>query len=234
MNILEQLDQSAVPESIQHSAFSSLMLAQNSADGLNWDKWKVRLFKADKISKLLTWEDERLCLKYPEFAYMDVAPMENIRSYGDTLPWVETPIGGRPPPPIWLDKDPASADYQQAITYQKRYFKGVHPRSREGHKIWYRRNGGEYMAWDRGQEVFPDRGEIDVWTSKHNVVMHHSGAWFLEAYDEVAFKVFKVQRLGFEVGNVFDPKTKLQGWFPIDGFKLKAPVTMSTTFKRIK
>lgn len=233
MNILEELDKSALPLDMRHSALLSLNDAAIRAEGLNVDKWKVRLFKADKISKLLEWEDERLCIRYPEYADWDIAPMINITAYGDKVPWAMTPEGGRPMANMGLTKDPNDPEYQALVERARYWADGVHPRSRKGHKIWYRRNGGEYMAWDRGVEL-DTRNKFEMWENERNVVMNQGAAWFIETKKHMGCDIYMRRRLGFEVGNVYNPKNKEQAWYPIEGYALKAPVTSSITFKRIK
>lgn len=58
--------------------------------------------------------------------------------------WVMTPEGGRPFPGQWLDPNDVSA-------IEANYWcKGQHPRSKKSRKLWYQRNAGEYVAWERG------------------------------------------------------------------------------------
>jgi len=144
-----------VPADLHAQAIASLALAKERNRGLTWHKLKVRLFRAGKIAKLLKWGDERLLDVRPDLADWDIEPMTNITAHGDHGPWVFTQDGRLPAPGRWLNPDPASAEYQEAVNdpISQRYFGGAHPRSPEARKAWYRRNGGAYLAWRRGVPV---------------------------------------------------------------------------------
>ena len=60
MNLLKLLTTAGVPESLHAQAIACLREANKLSDGLAWAKWKVRLFKAGKIARLLPWSAERL------------------------------------------------------------------------------------------------------------------------------------------------------------------------------
>ena len=55
MNLQKHLQAAGVPESLRAQAIACLREADKLSDGLTWAKWKVRLFKAGKIAKLLPW-----------------------------------------------------------------------------------------------------------------------------------------------------------------------------------
>lgn len=60
MNIDKLIAKTTLPASLQASAVDALQDAEKRARGLLWAKWKVRLFMAGKISKMLAWKSERL------------------------------------------------------------------------------------------------------------------------------------------------------------------------------
>lgn len=152
MDIVAMLRLAGVPQELHSEAVASLKKAKAATRGKTVAKWKVRLFESKKIAKLLDWEDNRLCLKHPELAEKDVAPMKNIGCNGDHLPWEETPEGGRPNENAWLNKDPNSDEYKEAVSAPRsiKYFKGNHPRSQKARAMWYHRNAGEYAVWKVG------------------------------------------------------------------------------------
>lgn len=239
MNIRDMLRTAKVPEELHAEAQVSLSAASAATEGLTLAKWKVRLFKAKKISKLLDWEDERLCIKHPELADWDIAPMLNITASGDHFPWKETPEGGRPDPDAWMSKDPQSAEYQEAITAErsKRYFDGNHPRSRKAREMWYRRNAGEYLAWRRGVPV-DTALPVMRWAGKdgklHVEIVRCGDAWIVNTTKHVIGRLQLEGRYGFEVDNVFTGFGGTQGWFPIAGHELRAPATWSTIPRWVK
>lgn len=114
-NTTQLLTIAGVPVARQHDVMDSLTLANERAKGLLFQKIKTRYLLADRLSKLLEWEDDRLCVKYPELIDHDVAPMLNIRLCGDNGPG--TPGGSQPLSNCWLDRDPASD--AMALTIQK-------------------------------------------------------------------------------------------------------------------
>ena len=78
MNLQKHLQAAGVPESLRAQAIACLREADKLSDGLTWAKWKVRLFKAGKIAKLLPWGAERLIDVRPDLADWDIAPAVNI------------------------------------------------------------------------------------------------------------------------------------------------------------
>ena len=231
MNIVKALQVAGVPEKHYKAATASIELASKRAEGLLLHKMNVRYLKAKKISKILQWEDERLCVKYPKYAEYDIAPMKNITCNGDHLPWKNTPEGGRPDPDAWMNKDTNSLEYQEAVMNETslRYFNGNHPRSRKAREMWYRRNGGEYAAWERGQVIRPSEG-FERWTgtqgSTQVIVTHADGAWIIRMSEKHG--PFRVNsRIGFEVDNVYCGTHSPQAWFPIDGYELRGCATHS-------
>lgn len=229
MDIIEMLDIAGVPKHLHAEAHESINMADKRSDGVLLKKIKVRLFKSKEIAKLLAWEDERLCLKHPELADWDIAPMINITAYGDNGPWVETPEGGRPAGNVWLNKDPNSEEYKEAVKMNY-WCKGTHPRSDESHRAWYKRNGGEYLVWRLGEKINP-KDDIEIWRGfekNHFVkVTCVSGAWIIVSSKKLIGKLNINVRVGFEVDNIMCGHYSPQAWFPIPGFDLKAPVTWS-------
>lgn len=213
MNLLKYLQQAGVPVGLHQQVLESLHTAHQRSDGLLWAKWKVRLFKAGKIAKMLPWEAERLINVRPDLADWDIAPMLNITAHGDNVPWPE----GRPAPGAWMTDTPEA----RAANY---WCPGEHPRSEKSRKAWYRRNAGEYVAWQLGAPVVP--GASLVWSSGGVTVRENKGAWQIVAQDKwLGFIPVRV-RIGYEIDNaVRDDGTQL--WYPIPGADLRAPVTWS-------
>lgn len=219
-----------VPEHLHTQALASLESARTRAKGLLWHKAKVRFLRAGEIAKLIPWEAERLLDVRPDLASWDIAPMVNITAHGDNLPRPLTPTGRFPAPGIWLDKNPDSAEYAQAV--EANYWcKGEHPRSQKSRKAWYRRNGGEYEAWSRGVPVSPERPT--VWAHKDGRmtvgVSCIGDAWLLRVERNYGPLTLRM-RLGYEIDNVMWA-VGVQSWYPIPGHELRAPVTWSTTPK---
>ena len=205
-------------------AEDSLEIARENAKGLTWAKWKVRLFKAGKIAKALRWEDERLVDIMPSKADWDIAPMVNITAHGDNVPWV----AGRPVPGVWMNADPESEEYKQAVAANY-WCKGEHPRSKKSRKAWYRRNAGEFRAWRMGMQVDPKDKPFKWWGTKGDtnvVVVKMGDAFLLTATEKIFPGLYLKTRIGFEVDNVITP-SGAQGWYPAPGFELRAPVTWS-------
>lgn len=219
MNLLKHLQAAGVPGHYHTAAIAALEGARDRAQGLAWAKWKVRLFKAGKIAKLLPWSAERLVDVRPDLADWDIAPMVNITAHGDNVPWVETPEGGRPAPGQWLD--PADP---QAVTANY-WLPGTHPRSPESRKAWYRRNAGEYRAWRLGAPVDLSKG-VQVWRGNGSTVYRCGDAWQVIAQDKFLF-IPIVVRIGYEISNLWRESDGAQLWFPIPGADLRAPVTWS-------
>lgn len=214
MNIVKFLAAAGVPAHLHTEALASLGDARQRASGLAWAKWRVRLFKAGQISKLLAWGDERLIDARPDLADWDIAPMVNITAHGDNVPWPD----GRPAPGAWLDDTPEA----RAANY---WCKGEHPRSQKSRKAWYRRNAGEYRAWRLGAPVDPVQ-PVQVWRGDGAVVRRHNGAWMVVAADKWLGLVPVRVRIGYEIDNVLrDDGIRL--WYAIPGHDVRAPVTWS-------
>lgn len=219
MNLLKHLQAAGVPDHYHPAALAALEGARERAHGLTWAKWKVRLFKAGKIAKLLPWSAERLVDVRHDLADWDIAPMVNITAHGDNVPWVGTPEGGRPAPGQWLDPaDPQAV----AANY---WLPGTHPRSPESRKAWYRRNAGEYRAWRLGVPVDLSTG-VQVWRGNGSTVYRCGDAWQVIAQDKLLF-IPVVVRVGYEISNLWRESDGVQLWFPIPGADLRAPVTWS-------
>lgn len=219
MNLLKHLQAAGVPDHYHPAALEALGVARKRAQGLTWAKWRVRLFKAGKIAKLLPWSAERLVDVRPDLADWDIAPMVNITAHGDNVPWVATPEGGRPAPGQWLDPEDAQA---VAANY---WLPGTHPRSPESRKAWYRRNAGEYRAWRLGAPVDLSKG-VQVWRGNGSTVYRCGDAWQVIAQDKLLF-IPVVVRVGYEISNMWRESDGAQLWFPIPGADLRAPVTWS-------
>ena len=221
MNIEKLLIKAGVPESLQAEALGCLEKADKDSDGLLWGKWKVRLFKAKKISDMLPWEAERLLDVDPGKADWDICPMLNITAHGDNAPWDE--FTGRPKPGAWLNNDRESMEYQAAVK-DNYWCKGAHPRSKKSRKAWYRRNAGEYRAWRLGLPVSLADG-VQVWEANGVRVQKCGVAWQLTAVKKALGVLSICTRVGYEIDNVF--KDGVQQWYPINGHDLRAPLTWS-------
>lgn len=231
MKPIEYLQIAGVPPELHAQALASLALARQRAKGLTWAKWKVRLFQARRIARLLAWEDNRLCLKHPERADQDIAPMDNITCNGDNGPWQETPLGGRPFPDCWLSPDPQSAEYQEAVAACY-WCPGHHPRSEKARRAWYLRNAGEYRAWRMGV-LLDDSAHLQRWQGGDVTVCRAGGAWLFLRERRLWGPLALHTRKGFEVDNVFTPSGQ-RGWYPAEGFDLRAPVTWSVVPARAR
>lgn len=223
----EILKRAEVPDDLVQQALDSIARAELATDGLNLHKLKTRLVMPAKISKALPWDAERLLDVRPEWAKYDVAPMKNISCNGDNGPWVHTPEGGRPVTHYWLNPDPESEEYKLAVS--KCYWcPGHHPRSREAREAWYRRNGGEYLAYQRGVLADPSQPVVQYrmeTKNLHAVVTCNNGAWIIAQRRKLAGKLLLTKRHGYEVDNVFCGPGLSQVWFPIQDYALKAPAT---------
>jgi len=220
-----------VPEHLHAEAIACLQEAEVRARGLLRHKLKVRLLCAGKIAKLLPWAAERLVDVRPDLADWDIAPMVNITAHGDNGPWDDTPGGGRPIAGYWLNRDPASAEYQHAVAGNY-WCKGEHPRSAKSRKAWYRRNGGELRAWRLGMPVTP-ADVPTVWQGQAGKLWAKAcrtpgGVWILITQRRVVGACGFKSRLGFEIDNVFGGRYAPQLWYPAPGFELRAPVAWST------
>lgn len=220
MNITKMLEAAGVPPHLLQRAYLCLDKADTDSEGLFWAKWKIRLFHNKKIAKLLSWSDNRLCVKYPHLAHMDIAPMKNITANGDNVNWPNHV----PDENSWMNPDPESYDYQLAVSRSYWTDKKYHPRTEKARAAWYRRNAGEMVAYERGLEV--PIAAPDVFNNNGYSVRRLGEAWQLEGpillFGFIPMRV----RIGYEITNVVkDNGTQL--WFPIEGYKFKAPLTWS-------
>lgn len=219
MKFLKMLTEAGVPNYLLADAIACLQTADKYSDGLFWAKWKTRLFKAGKISKLLSWGDNRLCIEHPELAHMDIAPMKNITCNGDNVEWPNN----IPDENSWMDPDPMTYQYQEAIK-RNYWHEGVHPREQASRKAWYRRNAGEMVAYMRGIHV-PVK-KPDCFDQNGFKVRRLGTAWQLEGNILLWGFIPARIRVGYEITNVVrDDGTQL--WYPIDGYELRAPLTWS-------
>lgn len=220
MNIRKYLQLAGLQDKdLLDQAEGILQIADATSDGLLWAKWKVRLFKAARISKLLTWGDNRLCIKHPELADWDIAPMKNVTANGDNVLWP----GNVPDENSWMDPNPASYQYQSAIKANY-WCEGEHPRSEKSRKAWYRRNAGEMVAYKRGIPV--PVAAPDCWDQNGFKVRKLGNAWQLEGQILLLGFIPARMRIGYEITNVVrDNGTQL--WYPIPGYDLRAPLTWS-------
>ena len=224
--ISDYLDRAGVPAELRNKAIATILEADVRSAGLTWAKWKVRLFKAGKIARMLAWSDERLVQRDSTLADWDVAPMYNITAHGDNIPWTNDGAGARPQPGAWLNRDPQSAEYQEAVAANY-WLPGTHPRSMESRKAWYRRNAGEFRAYRNGMTV-DLFGGARSWTSPDGsvTVMNSGAAWLIKARRKLIGRLGINTRVGFELDNIFTP-SGAQGWYPVSGYQLLAPVTWS-------
>lgn len=226
MKIVNYLAAAGVPESLHAQAITCLSEADKASDGLTWAKWKVRLFKAGKIAKLIPWGAERLIEVRPDLADWDIAPAVNITAHGDNPPWRMTPEGGRPVPNGWLNQDPESDEYKQAVAANY-WCKGEHPRSTKSRKAWYRRNAGEYLAWRLGKPM-PNpimATSVNIWRGGGVTVRECNGAWQIVAPAKLLGIIPAKARIGYEIDNLWNGTE--QAWYPIAGHELRAPLTWS-------
>lgn len=222
MNLQNLLQAAGVPAHLHPEAIASLQDAERRARGLLWHKLKVRLFRAKKIAKLIPWEAERLIDVRPDLADWDIAPAVNITAHGDNAGWVMTPDGSRPAPGRWINQDPASEEYRNAVA-SNYWCEGEHPRSEASRKAWYRRNAGEYRAWRLGLPV--DLGSVQTWQANGTAVYRCGDAWEIVAQDKWLGIIPVRVRVGFEIDNLF--QGGVQAWYPIAGHELRAPVSWS-------
>lgn len=227
MNHSTHLQIASVPEDLHSEALDSLARAEQASEGLTKAKLKTRLLMAGKIAKALPWDAERLLDVKPEWAQHDIAPMLNITAQGDNGPWVDTQDGGRPVSGYWLDPNPGSEEFQHAVG--KCYWRpGHHPRSFEARKAWYRRNGGEHLAWQRGQAI-NTADPVQEWAGQHGklqvTVVRSGSAWIIKTRKLLLGKLVLTGRYGFEADNVFCGPGRTQAWFPVPGVELRAPAT---------
>lgn len=221
-----------VPEELHQECLDNLKIAEERSRGMTWHKFKVKILNAGKLAKKLKWEDNRLIYVDSSLEDQDVAPMKNITANGDNGVWVETPEGGRPIEDYWLDKDPNSEEYKFAVS--KNYWcPGEHPRSEKSRKAWYRRNGGEFLAWKKGWPL-ADITSFKSWSGKKGnievTVDVCDGGWMISSSKTYGPIVLQGQ-YGFEVGNIYHPRPnnqRVQAWYPLDGYELKATITWST------
>ena len=208
-----------VPSELHDQAISCISLAKERAKGLVWIKWKTRLFHTKMVSEIIPWEAERLIDVKPELAYMDIAPMINITAHGDNAPWVMTPEGGRPFPGQWLDPNDKSA-------IEANYWcKDEHPRSKKSRKLWYQRNAGEYVAWERGVPCKDfKKGVVKVWEDNDVRVLNWGDAWQIKALKHLLGPLKLKIDIGFEIDNIWVESNDEQSWYPIPGYDLRAPV----------
>lgn len=214
-----------VDGSLHAEAIEFLGEAKRRASGLTWRKWWTRLFNAGEIADLLEWSDERLIDVDPSLRDWDIAPMINITAHGDNAPWAPN---GRPVSGAWLNPDPESEEYKAAVA-SNYWCKGEHPRSHASRKAWYRRNAGEFRAWELGEPVDLDEGVL-VWEGYRGktevMVMRCGSAWLIKSTRTLFGPLRIKSRMGFEIDNVVT-QYGVQGWYPIAGYSLRAPVTWS-------
>jgi len=222
-----------VPEELHAQAMGVLQQAHARSRGLTWAKWKVRLFKAGQMARAMRWQDHRLIDARPEWAAWDIAPMLNITGHGDNGPWVFPDGGGiadgRPIQDYWLNPDPASAEYQQAVA-RCYWCPGQHPRSQKARAAWYRRNAGEFRAWEMGMPI-DTRLPVERWQGQDGAVsvqvVRCGDAWIVNTRHTLIGRLALHGRFGYEVDNVFCGEFSPQMWFPLPGYELRAPVTWS-------
>lgn len=222
MNLQNLLRAAGVPAHLHPEAIASLQDAKRRARGLLWHKLKVRIFRAKKIAKMIPWHADRLIDVRPDLADWDIAPAVNITAHGDNALWVMTPDGYRPAPGRWLNPDPESEEYKQAVAANY-WCEGEHPRSTKSRKAWYRRNAGEYRAWRLGAPV--DLDDVQAWHANGVTVYQCGAAWEIVAQDKWLGIIPVRVRIGYEIDNLF--QNGVQAWYPIAGHDMRAPVTWS-------
>lgn len=223
MSTVDLLTRADVPAELHADAMRVIDDARVRAKGLLWHKIKTRYLRASEIADLLAWDAERLVDVRPDLADWDIAPMVNITAHGDNAPWIPTPDGGRPAPGRWLNADPASDEYRNAVAANY-WLPGTHPRSPESRKVWYRRNAGEYRAWRLGCPIDLADG-VHTWQAHGVTVMRCGCAWLVKHSRSFGPLVLH-SRQGYEIDNL--QLAGGQAWYPISGHDLRAPVTWST------
>jgi hypothetical protein len=229
MDIPALLQTAGVPAELHAEAAASLAAARAATGGtlspMLLRKFRARWFRAGRIAKALPWEANRLIDVRPDWADDDIAPALNITANGDNGLWIETPEGGRPVEHCDTDNDPASPEYRAAVA-RNYWLPGTHPRSQEARKAWYRRNGGEYLAWRLGIDV--DTAQpVREWSAPGITVLRCGNAWQIDALRKVTGPLKLLTHIGFEVGNVFASVNgqRVQSWYPVPGHALRACVT---------
>lgn len=233
MSYAFQLSKAGVPEHLIAQAEANVRTADKRSKGLLWKKWSVRLWGYKELAKMLAWEDERLFYKYPELLDKDIAPVINITCNGDNANW--NPVTNLPEEGQWLNKDPESAEYKEAVA-SCYWCEGHHPRSLTARMAWYHRNAGEGYAYQNGLEVGKAIANNDV--QRYNsadgkcVVFRAGDVWLLNYKTKLVGKLAWETRIGFEIDNVWKPDPNggpvgIQKWYSLPGFELNAPVTWS-------
>lgn len=221
MNLQKLLYIAGVPAAYQLTALAALEHARTRASGLLWHKIKCRYGRAPTLGAALPWSAERLPVSLAQY---DIAPMVNITANGDNAPWG---ADGKPASGQWLNADPASDEYAQAVA-SCYWCEGQHPRSAKARRAWYRRNAGEHEAWARGMPITTAaptvwQGGGDGATVK---VLRSGDAWQLIATRKLIGPLVLHIRVGYEIDNVVrEDGTQL--WYPVPGADLRAPVTWS-------
>ena len=215
--IQQFLDLSAVPSQLHGSAMACMEESKTRIKGTNLQKWKTRLFKAKAISKLLKWEDNRLVDVKPEWASHDIAPVPNVTANGDNAPWISATEAN---PNAYLNKDPLSDDYKEAVA-RNYWCEGHHPRSERSRLAWYRRNGGEFLVWQKGRAVKPRTlgATFQQWTFKDKdfdiEIQEQEGVWQINAERRLIGPLWVSYRLGYELDNA-------GLWLPMEGYEFRA------------
>ena len=197
--------------------------AKKAAKGMLWHKIKARLWYGPRAAAKLPWDAERLPEDQRQW---DIAPVLNVTANGDSIPWEVVDGVSKPRSEYWLNPDPKSAEYHEAINAN--YWKpGHHPRSRKARKAWYRRNGGEYAAWRRGKELYTPG--VSVWNGERGrvrvTVVGTSNVYLIHTSTRLVGKLRLIWRTGYEVDNVAWRSLDSSGWVPMPGDKHRAPLT---------
>lgn len=223
MNITKLLQLAGVPAELHAEALACFAQAKLDHPSHLRKHW-IRLTKAGKIADMLGWETNRLIEVRPDLLDLDIAPVLNVTAHGDNGPWVETPEGGRPNPDAWLNKNPESDEYKQAVA-SNYWCPGEHPRTCKSHKAQYRRNGGEGQAWRFGKSIDPSL-PLQEWTANGITVLKCASVW--QAYGTL--RILGPLRwkfdVGYEIGNAFAKLAGrwVQSWYPLPGYELRACV----------
>lgn len=215
------------------SAIKCLQDAWNSSGGtfghILFKKFRARLFYAKRIAKAIPWEGNRLLDYRPEWSDDDIAPMDNITCNGDNVEWYYNADDvAVPNPNSWLNKDPNSIEYKQAVACN--YWKpGFHPRSYESRVAWYRRNAGEYLVWSLGKIPAPPEETKYYFGTEGTTsvrIIQSGDVWMFDVRKKF-LKFFWINiAVGYELPNIYINQYSeiSQGWFPIKGKELRAPL----------
>lgn len=223
MDIQKYLLSAGVPDNLHEQALASLEEAHNRADGLLMHKIKARYFKSKQMAEIVhSHKVTRASVIRADLVHYDVAPMLNINAFGDNADWDS--ITGLPEDENVYVYVEGAPEYDAAV--RRNYWaKGLFPGDLKAVQAWYRRNGGEYRAWELGMPVNVKNSV--AWHGDGVTVYSCDGAWQVTAKDKRLGIIPVKVRIGYEISNIWRESDGAQLWYPLPGFDLRAPVTWS-------